>query len=138
MSRRYDDIIRCSRPVSLRHPPMPIAARAAQFLPFAALSGYEEAIQEAARQTDPRPVVDASAQAVLSEKLRLLAEAAPDRPAATFTYFVPDTQKAGGAYTSLTGIVKQVDPLGQAVIMADGSRIPFDFIREIESPLFPD
>ena len=133
---RYDDIIHLPHPTSTRHPRMPIADRAAQFAPFAALTGYDSAIKETARLTDEWVALDENAKAELDLKLRYLLDQLPNPPEAVFTYFEPDSKKDGGAYVSKSGIIKRIDPIEHKVILRDGSIIPIEFIVEIETPAF--
>ena len=125
----YEDIINLPHHVSPTRPRMSRADRAAQFSPFAALSGYGDAVQETARLTNRRIELDESAKAALDEKLRLLPEAA-------ITYFLQDRKKAGGEYVTATGQVKKVDAVAQELVMANGRIIPIADIIEVESRLF--
>lgn len=131
MTGPYDDIIDLPRPVSKKHPPMPLIKRAAQFLPFAALSGFEGEIAEAARLTEAAPELGEDALAALDEKLSLLRQRLSDRPEVTVTRFVPDEKKAGGRYETLTGCVRRLDEPGRALILTDGTRIDLDSIVEL-------
>ena len=131
-SHRYDDIIHLPRHVSPTHPQMARSDRAAQFVPFAALTGHEAAIKETARLTDERVALDENARALLDEKLRMVQEMPEDRREVTVTYFLPDKKKSGGHYVSVTGKVKKIDRYEQSVIMTDGLRILLDDIIEIE------
>lgn len=132
----YGDIINLPHHVSPTRPRMSMADRAAQFSPFAALSGYGDAVKETARLTGQRIELDESAKAALDEKLRLLAEVIEDRPEAAITYFLPDRKKAGGEYVTTTGQVKKVDAVAQELVMANGRIIPIADIIEVESRLF--
>ena len=132
----YEDIINLPHHVSPTRPRMSMADRAAQFSPFAALSGYGDAVQETARLTNRRIELDESAKAALDEKLRLLAEVIEDRPETAITYFLPDRKKAGGEYVTATGQVKKVDAVAQELVMANGRIIPIADIIEVESRLF--
>lgn len=132
----YEDIINLPHHVSPTRPRMSMADRAAQFSPFAALSGYGDAVRETARLTGQRIELDESAKAALDEKLRLLAEVIKDRPEAAITYFLPDRKKAGGEYVTATGQVKKVDAVAQELVMANGRIIPIADIIEVESRLF--
>lgn len=132
----YEDIINLPHHVSPTRPRMSMADRAAQFSPFAALSGYGDAVRETARLTGQRIELDESAKAALDEKLRLLAEVIEDRPEAAITYFLPDRKKAGGEYVTATGQVKKVDAVAQELVMANGRIIPIADIIEVESRLF--
>ena len=131
MTGPYDDIIHLSRPVSKKHPPMPLTKRAAQFLPFAALSGFEGEIAEAARLTEAARSLGEDALAALDEQLALLRQRLPDQPEITLTRFVPDEKKAGGRYETLTAQVRRLDEIGRALILTDGTRIDLDAIVEL-------
>lgn len=124
MNGRYDDIIDLSHPVSQRHPQMPLADRAAQFSPFAALTGLDAALQETARLTDQRITLDEYEQAELDKTLQALREAAPQHPAVEITYFQPDARKAGGQYVTSVGHVKRIAEYEQQLILTEGTSIP--------------
>ena len=124
MSGRYDDIIDLPHPVSQRHPQMPLADRAAQFSPFAALTGLDAALQETARLTDQRITLDEYEQAELDKALQALREAAPQHPAVEITYFQPDARKAGGQYVTSVGHVKRIAEYEQQLILTEGTSIP--------------
>lgn len=129
MSGKYDDIINLPHPTSAKHPRMPIADRAAQFSPFQALSGYGEAIQETARITGEKAELTEEEKAILDEKLRFLLETGGT---GVFTYFLPDERKNGGAYVTIMGALKKIDPLEGRVVFTDGTRIPIEDILKIE------
>lgn len=131
MTGPYDDIIDRPRPVSKKHPPMPMSKRAAQFLPFAALTGFEGEIAEAARLTEAAPELGEDALAALDEQLALLRQRLPDQPEITLTRFIPDEKKAGGSYETVTGRVRRLDEAGRALILTDGVRIDLDSIVEL-------
>lgn len=132
MTGGYEDIISLPHHVSETRPPLSAADRAAQFSPFAALSGFGAAIAEAARLTGERRVPGEDARAALSEKLADLRERQADLPPAAITCFLPDEKKAGGAYVTVSGAVKRVDGTERVVVMSDGTRIPIDDILEIQ------
>ncbi len=123
MSEKYGDIIGFSRPVSARHLPMSRADRAAQFSPFAALTGYDGVIEETARLTDSAVEVDESRKAELDAKLRAIQADIRQMPQITVTYFQEDGRKSGGAYITVTGQVKKIDLYTQKIIFADGRGI---------------
>ena len=125
----YDDIIHLPHPTSPRHPRMPMIDRAAQFSPFQALTGYREAIQETACVTGEKAELTEEEKAVLDEKLRLLTDTGNE---AAFTYFQPDGKKSGGAYVTVLGAIKKLDPLEGRLVLSDGTAIPIDDILEIE------
>ena len=135
-SRCYDDIIHLPHHVSETHPQMTIINRAAQFSPFAALTGYEDALGETSRLTDARAVLAEDEKEILDEKLRMIQEGIKNHPEVTITFFVPDEKKAGGAYTSVTGRVKKIDGYEQTVVMQDGTKIPVGEITGIEGIIF--
>lgn len=132
MSTPYDDIINLPHPVSERHPRMPMIDRAAQFAPFQALVGYGEAIRETVRLTDQKAELTEEEMLLLDGKLRELAAAIPDGPAAEFTYFKPDSKKTGGAYITVTGAVKKVDSLERYILLDNGITIPIEDIVKIQ------
>lgn len=133
-NHRYDDIIHLPHHVSTVHPPMPVEERAAQFSPFAALTGFEDTIRESGRLTSGRIELDEDAQILLNEKLEKLALRmhGGEAPEAAVTYFLPDGKKEGGAYITATGKVKKVDMYEKTLIFADGKRIPMREIVEID------
>lgn len=130
---RYDDIIHLPHYVSKVHPRMDGGDRAAQFSPFAALTGYEDVLEETGRLTGERIELEEDAKSILDEKLRMIQEQITARPQVEITYFVPDEKKTGGAYTLAEGWVKKIDRYGQNIIMNDGTKIPVREIREIKS-----
>lgn len=136
MTFPYDDLLHLPHLVSARHPAMPRAARAAQFAPFAALVGYEDTLAETARITDVRITLDEDEKALLNDRLSRLAALLPQQPEATFTYFVPDTKKSGGAYATHTGQVKKIAAFEQQIVLCDQTVIPMEDIVSITSPVF--
>ena len=106
--------------------------RAAQFSPFAALTGYDGVIEETARLTEREVSMDVGAEAELDEKLREIRERIHLRPEVTVTYFKPDSRKSGGAYVTVTGRVKKIDAYTNTVCFADGTAIPIEQIFKIE------
>lgn len=136
MNGRYDDIINLSRHISRTHKPMPIIDRAAQFAPFAALTGYDEAVKETSRLTDKRRNLDETQKVMLNEKLRILYEDSGDRQQVTITYFVPDKKKEGGEYVTICGEVRKMDNYEHKIILQDGTEILYTDITELDSELF--
>ena len=130
MSGPYDDIIGLPHPTSERHPRMSMANRAAQFSPFAALTGYEDAVKETARLTDARAELTEEEKSALDAKLRLLA--GPANGEVSLTCFQPDGRKAGGAYFTVIGAVKKIDGFAREIVLADGRRIPVDDIVDVQ------
>ena len=133
---RYDDIIDLPHHKSTNRPAMPLSDRAAQFSPFAALTGHDAAIRETERLTDEKSELAEDTKAELDRKLLSIAEKLNINPEVTITYFVPDEKKDGGAYITLTGRVKNIDVYERVVVMADKTAIPIDDIRCMESDLF--
>ena len=136
MTKAYDDIIHLPRHVSAKHPHMALIDRAAQFSPFAALTGHGAAIKETARLTDERVELDESMKDILGNKLQIIAERIMERPEIVITYFKPDGKKNGGAYVEAVGMVKKIDGYKRIVIMADRQEIPMDDIIGIEGQIF--
>ena len=129
----YDDIINLPHPTSQKHPRMSLYDRAAQFSPFAALTGHDAAIKETARFTDKQTEKSEDLISRLNEKLQIIS----DNPGTeiTVTYFVPDERKKGGAYVSNTGIAKKIDDYKHTLVMEDTTIIPISQISEIECTL---
>lgn len=136
ISHQYDDIISLPHHQSTVRPRMTRANRAAQFAPFAALTGYEAAILETARLTDVRIELDESRKVLLDEKLQFLSTHLHDQPEVTITFFEPDEKKDGGAYRIAAGRLRKVDEYARKILLGDGTGISIDQIFEIESPLF--
>ena len=131
----YDDIINLPHHVSTKHPRMSASDRAAQFSPFAALTGHEAAIAETARLTDTRPILDESRKMELNDRLQIILEHFSLKPETAITYFVPDAKKAGGSYHQALGTVKKFNETGHTIVMENGTVIPVSDILEIESPV---
>ena len=132
----YDDIINLSHHVSAKHPQMSLYARSAQFAPFAALTGYEDAIRETARETDQRIELDEEAKSMLDSKLQILVENIKQKPEVSFTYFIPDIRKSGGSYINVTWIVSKVNTYNQCIYLVDNTEIPINEIIEISGSIF--
>ena len=103
MNGKYDEIRGLPHHVSKTRPQMPMSDRAAQFAPFAALTGYDSAIKETGRLTDERIELDEGALTALNMRYQLLMDALDEEPEVEITYFKPDERKAGGAYVTATG-----------------------------------
>ena len=133
--KQYDDILHLPHPTSKKYPRMSAMDRAAQFSPFAALVGYEEAIEETGRLTD-RPVELAEdARIELDRQQQLLLENPSLAPEITVRYFSPDSRKDGGAYVTVQGKLKAVDPIVRILQLENGTQIPLDAVTDINSPL---
>ena len=131
MADPYEDIIHLPRPVSKKHPPMPMSKRAAQFLPFAALTGFEGEIAEAGRLTQAAPELEEDALIALDQQLALLRQRLPEQPEVFVTRFLSDERKAGGQYETLTGRVRRLDEGNRALLFTDGTRVDLDTVVEL-------
>lgn len=136
MNTPYDDIIDMPHHVSEKRKHMSLDERAAQFAPFAALTGYDSDIREASRLTCKKIELDEYAIAELDEKLRLLKTKTDDVVFVKVTYFKPDGKKQGGVYTTVSGIVEKIDEYEKNVLMSDGVKIPIYDIYAIEGDVF--
>ena len=128
---KYDDIIDLPHHISKKHPQMSLEARAAQFAPFAALTGYDDAVKETARLTNERIDLDEEAKMMLDAKLQVIREQLSEKPLVTITYFVPDARKDGGKYITTAGNVKKIDDYKHLIILDNGVEIPIDEIIDI-------
>lgn len=133
---RYDDIINLPHPVSTKHPRMALPDRAAQFSPFAALSGHEEAIRETARLTDGRMELDESSKELLDVRLQVIRAHLTEKPEVTVTFFEPDKKKCGGMYVTVTGCIKKIDEYAGKIVLEGGISIFMADVTAIESELF--
>lgn len=136
MERNYDDIIDLPHHVPSRHPQMPLADRAAQFSPFAALTGHEAAIQEAARLTEDFIELDEDRKEQLNEQFQILEKNQSQRPEIEVTYFQPDERKDGGTYVAARGRVKRVDASRHQILLVDGTVLSMERIYAIEGEIF--
>jgi hypothetical protein len=145
----YDDIMPLTRPKSKNHPPMSMGARAAQFSPYDALTGYSDEIKETARITDGRVELSAEDQEALDRKLSVLIEAVTsagkhgEKPTVAILYFVPDKKKDGGSFKEVTGIVRTIDTANREITLfkeklTDSMKIRMDDVVDIQSTLFQD
>ena len=130
---RYDAIMTLPHPVSHKHPPMSMLDRAAQFSPFAALTGYEAAVEETARLTDLEVELSEDRRAELDRKQQHLLSLASEQPPVTVIFFVPDERKHGGSYQTITGQFKKIDSTNRSFCLTDGTRIPLDRIYDLQS-----
>lgn len=135
---RYDDIINLPHHQSADRPHMSVHDRAAQFAPFAALTGHKAVIAETARLTDIRMELDEYEIAALDGRLQLIQEHISERPIITVTYFCPDDKKSGGTYRDKTGAVKKIDDFGKQIIFLDGAMVPIPDIVGIQSDTLQD
>ena len=129
--KNYEDIINLPHHVSKKHPQMSIWSRSAQFAPFAALTGYDDAVKETARLTDKRLEIDEGLKNILNNKLQYILENKSLQPEITFTYFVYDNKKSGGKYIEKTGVVKKIDLNEKYIMLKDKTKISIDEIINI-------
>ena len=129
---KYDDILNMPHHVSSTRPHMSMHDRAAQFSPFAALVGYDDAVKETARLTNEKLELTADKIVNLNKKIAFLTEHADERPEVTIEYFIPDKKKAGGKYVTLSGNFRRIDEYSHNMIFTSGEEIPLNDIFEIE------
>lgn len=133
---KYKDIINLPHHVSSTRPQMSMMDRAAQFSPFAALTGYDAAIKETGRLTEDKIEMDEESFNMLNFKLQILRDRIDEEPEVTFVYFKPDDLKAGGAYLRQTGIVKKIQEFERQIVLVNGGVIPMDEVQDIEGEIF--
>lgn len=131
MNHAYDDIIRLPHPTSRKHPRMSMEERAAQFAPFAALTGFGGVIRETGRPTDKQVELGESDQVELERVLTFLDSQEEEHPMIKVTYFLPDTYKEGGTYVTVTGHLKRIDQVEGALLLWEGVRVPIQDIRSV-------
>lgn len=128
---RDQELLEMERPVSARHAPMRRCDRSAQFAPFAALSGFDETVQEAGRLTQAQIELAENEREALNDALVRLAARLPEQPEVRLTYFQPDAKKSGGTYRTILTRVRRLDANAQVLVLTDGTRIPFDALLSI-------
>lgn len=133
---KYDDIINLPHHVSKNHPQMSHINRAAQFSPFAALTGHRAVIQETARLTDSFIELDEDRKEQLNEQLQLIKKNLKQKPEIEITYFEPDTKKEGGSYITTCGRIKKIDEYNHRIIFTDGTTLPIEHLFSIDGELF--
>ena len=131
MSTQYDDMIYIPHHISPTKPQMSMADRAAQFSPFAALTGHDAAIRETARLTDKKIEMSEDTLNALNRKFQILTGYIHDRSEVSITYFRPDERKAGGSYVTACGVIKKIDTVHRVIYMMDGTLIPADDVSDI-------
>lgn len=136
MKNNYNDIINLPHPTSKTRCRMTMINRAAQFSPFAALTGYEEAVKETARHTNEQAELSEYQIAILNDKLNMALEKKNSNPLVNITYFKPDTRKQGGEYVTISGVIRKIDELTHSVILKDGFSIPVNHIYNIDGEVF--
>ena len=128
MTGPYDDIINLPHPTSAKHPRMPLSDRAAQFAPFAALSGHSAALVETARLTEERPEMSEEQKAAINDALMELLSRIRERPEAEIVYFRPDAHKAGGECVTKRGNVRRIDEANREMLFTDGEKVQLESI----------
>ena len=136
MNSKYNEIMDLPHHVSKTRPQMAMSDRAAQFAPFAALTGYDDAVKETGRLTDDKNELEESSLNELNAKIQLLRDNLADGPEITFTYFKPDERKAGGAYLTKTGTVKKLDDYEWQIVLQDSANLLMDDILDISGEIF--
>ena len=129
----YDDIINLPHYDSKTHPRMSMHQRAAQFSPFAAVTGHDAAVKETERLTDKQIDLDERQKVELDEKLRIISEHLGQNPEVKITYFEPDQKKDGGAYITVSGFIKKIDVYEKKIVLQDGQKIEINQIYDISS-----
>jgi hypothetical protein len=132
MNTEYDDIIHLPHYEPKRHPRMPLAARAAQFAPFAAVAGHDAAIREEGRTTDSWTELGDFGNSELNRKMEQLIPLLPQHPTVAIEYFLPDSHKSGGSYQTVTGNVKRIDEYERVIELMGGRKIAIDMIKSIQ------
>lgn len=130
-THEYDDIINLERPISKTHQPMSIESRSAQFAPFAALTGHEDAVKETERLTENKKIIDENYHNILDEKIIYLQNNINNHPLVSITYFIKDNKKDGGHYTTTIGNIKKIDSIAKTIILTDKTKIFLEDIIEI-------
>ena len=132
MTGPYDDMLNLPHPTSRRHSRMSRSDRAAQFAPFAALSGHGTAIAETARLTERRIELDEDVKAALDFKQQMLMDRIDEHPDVSVTWFQPDGKKDGGRYVTTTGRLKRIDEVERVLVMEDKTTVPLDDVISID------
>ncbi len=134
----YEDILFLPHPVSKKHKPMEIGVRSAQFAPFAALTGYEEMVEEEARLTDDEKEMVDEVKLMLDCKMQILQEHIKEKPEISFTYFVHDSHKKGGEYVTIKGRVSKINLIEKKIELMNGTKINIGVIVDMQGKIFED
>lgn len=132
MNEKYKKIANMEHHQSLKHPHMSMHDRAAQFAPFAALTGYGEAVDETARLVDSVPILSDDENDILDEEIKKIREKINEQPEITVLRFIPDERKSGGKYEFFSGNIRRLDEVNRKMVFADGTEIYYDDIYKIE------
>lgn len=135
-SEKYKDIIDLPHHQSKKRQRMSLIDRSAQFSPFAALTGHNDAIIETARLTDRQIELDEGTKSIINEKIQMISDYLSEKPTVTITHFEPDIKKDGGAYLNTSGTVKRIDEFEREIFLTDGRIISIERISDIEGELF--
>lgn len=138
MTGKYDDMLYLPHPISKKHPRMPMINRAAQFSPFAALTGYDTKIKDTERQTEARHELSDDQKVELDRKKQILLNKIKEQPKVSITYYVPDERKEGGAHLTVEGNLKKINEDEDYFVFVDGSRIWMEDIIQLESEVIED
>ena len=138
MTDKYDEIINLPHHVSKTHPQLGRDSYAAQFSPFAALTGYEDIVSDVARATDEKTELDDDAKLRLSNKLKIVLDRLDENPVISVTYFKPDKKKSGGRYVTTDGTVKKYDYYEKTIYMTNGTVIRLDDLYEIKGKIITE
>ena len=133
---KYNDIINLPHHVSKKHPQLSKASYAAQFSPFAALSGYDGIVLEAARITDERVELGDKENDILNAKLQVIGDHIKEHPEIKVTYFEKDKKKSGGAYLQRNACIKRIDDVERIMYFTDGTNLPIDDITDMQGEIF--
>lgn len=128
----YDDIINMPRHISSKHPQMKIIDRAAQFAPFAALTGHKESINEASRITDSKKELDENQKEILNNKLNYILLNLDKLLEIKITYFQADLKKSGGKYVTVLASIKKIDEYSKVLVLNNGKKIKIDDLYWLE------
>ncbi len=138
MTDDYSDIIHLPHPVSKRHPQMSMIQRAAQFSPFAALTGYDASVKEEARLTESQETLGDDTIAVLNHRVAILRDHLQEHPLVSVTYFRPDSRKAGGEYLTIQGHIQKMDDYEHTILVENHQPIAIQYILDISGALFDE
>lgn len=134
--QQYGDLLQMSYPAASTRVRMSNIERAAQFSPFSALTGYEDAVAETARLTEDEKELDENRKSMINEKLNLLLQDHSSEQVVSFIYFQPDMRKSGGKYVTCTGKIQKIDLYQKKILLMDGTQIPIEQLYEIDSDFF--
>lgn len=131
MNDKYHNIINLPHPISKKHPKMSLYNRAAQFAPFAALNGYENALEETLRKTRDKTILSEEMKNEINDKLLVINSNINKKPTITITYYIPDDKKRGGNYHTITNSIKRIDLDNNKIVFTDNTKILIDDIFDI-------